>query len=49
MRKWAHERGRYRNLELAYWELTFIKGGRHAKLLPKNLQSIDPNARPPSM
>lgn len=39
---------KYRNLEFAYWEVTFVKNGRGVKGLPKTLQSIKPNARQPA-
>lgn len=45
MRSWAenHRRVQYKNLEDAYYQLTFIEWGRQASPLPAELQSIDPH------
>jgi NYN domain len=48
MRTWARQNGKYRDLEQAYTELTFIEKGRRVRPLPPHLQSIDPNAKPPT-
>jgi hypothetical protein len=43
----AHPLCKYRDLELAYMEITYIKDGRRANSLPAELQSINPKAPNP--
>jgi hypothetical protein len=43
----AHPMCKYRNLELAYNEITFIGRGRRVKDLPAQLRSINPSVKVP--